>query len=212
MPPREPPVVFLSLPLTARLRIYEYLLVCEPQVIPQCRPATERPITPSILRTCKQVHNEASSVLYSKNTFLVAEPEKTLKWFQRIGRINIKRLNSIRIFVDPVYFTTNPLFNTRSESVFWYKLLEHLAREATGLRYTYIYWDTYAWPHCGAGKDLRFVRELAKIQGLQSMVVNGFYAIHWPGFLAEKMGVQVQEKERSQSLRNYQRGTENLIP
>lgn len=199
MPPPNSPVVFLSLPLEARLRIYKYLLICKSQVVTHCRPATEHPITPSILRTCKQIHNEASSVLYSKNTFLIADPERNLKWFKQIGRFNLKLLSNIRVFVDPVYSTTN----------FWYKLLDHLAREATGLLHTYIYWDTYSG---GAGKDLRFVRELAKIQGLRSMVVDGFYAIHWPRFLAEKIGIQVQENERSRSLRNYQRGTENLIP
>lgn len=199
MPHLETPLVFLSLPLEARLRIYKYLLVCKPQVITHCRPATEYPITPSILRTCKQIHNEASSILYMKNTFLIADPERNLKWLEQIGRRNLKLLSSIRIFVDPVYSTRN----------FWYKLLDHLAREVTALQYIYIYWDTYRG---GAGKDLRFVRELAKIQGLQSMVVEGFYAIHWPRFLAEKMGIQVQENERSPSLRNYQRGTENLIP
>ena len=66
------------------------------------------------------------------------------------------------------------------------------------------------------GMNLRFVRELAKIQGLQSMVVGGYYGVHWPRYLTEKMGVKVLEGEtiegRLQILRKFQQGTENLIP
>lgn len=60
------------------------------------------------------------------------------------------------------------------------------------------------------------MRELAKIRGLESMVVAGFYAVHWPRYLAEQMGVSVQEEDLTASwlqyLRKYQRGTENLVP
>ena len=212
MPSQESQITFLSLPAEVRLPIYEYLLVDKPQVIPHCRPATERPLTPSILRTCKQINREASQALYSKNTFLISEPDRDLKWFDSIGRINVKLLKDIRLFVHPVYSTQRTLFSTGSEGISWYKVLDHLAREATGLRHVYIYWDAEEWPHMGAGKDLRFVRELAKIQGLQSMIVNGFYGVHWPRYLTEKMGLQVQENERSPSLRGYQQGTQNLIP
>ena len=215
MPPEKSPFNFLSLPLKARLRTYEYILVGKPQVIPHCRPAAGRSIAPTILRTCKQIHSEASPVLYSKNTFLIAEPERDLKWFQKIGRANVKLLNNIRIFVSAVYYTNDTIFSNPSmSSRLWYKLLDQLAREATGLRHIYISWDAEeTCHHFGAGKDLRFVRELAKIQGLQSMVINGFYAIPWPRYLAEKMGVPVQQKGPIDDWeRRYQRGTENLIP
>ena len=71
--------------------------------------------------------------------------------------------------------------------------------------------------HAGAGRDTRFVRELAKIQGLKEMSIDGFYAKNWPEYLSKKMGVMVKESDDSkswylQSLRGYQRGTENLIP
>ena len=101
------------------------------------------------------------------------------------------------------------------ETAFWYKVLDLLAREATGLRHVEIYWD----PAFGAGepgKDLRFVRELAKIQGLQSMVVDGFYGMHWPRYLTKRMGVTVVEKTYGEpslrGLRRFQQGTEDLIP
>ena len=215
MPPQASQVGFLSLPPRARLRIYEYALVSELQFIPHCRPATETPVIPSILRTCKQIHSEASRILYSKNTFLVSEPKRILEWFTQIGRVNIKHLNRIRIFPHAVYYTEdNPFRETATESSLWYKLLDRLAREATGLRHVYVYWDAEdTWFHHGAGKDLHFVRELAKIQRLESMVIKGYYAVHWPRFLADKMGVPIQEEgHMGQFFRKYQRGTENLIP
>ena len=67
-----------------------------------------------------------------------------------------------------------------------------------------------------AGEDLRFVRELAKIQGLRSMVLDGHYGMHWPRYLSEKMGVEVVEKlhdvDGLWGLRRFQKGTEDLIP
>ncbi len=218
MPPQKSQLDFLSLPLKARLRIYEYVLVSEPQVIPHCKLAADPLITPSVLRTCKQIHSEASPILHSKNTFLVAEPERNLKWFKRMGRSNIKHLKRIRIFVHPVYYTEEiPYLCTAPESSFWYKVLDQLAQEAMGLRDLYIYWDAEeTWVHYGAGRDLRFVRELAKIQRLQSMGINVFYGIHWPRYLAEKTGVPIQEEDHTQPflqcLRKYQQGTENLVP
>lgn len=218
MPLQNPQDDFLSLPSKARRRIYEYLLVCKPQIMPDYRPAARQPITLSILRTCKQIHSEASQILYSENTFLVAEPERTLKWYIQIGQVNVKHLESIRIFVHAVYSTQETYsIHTTSMSSFWYKLLDRLARDATGLRHIYIYWDATSAEefcgHYGAGRDLRFVRELAKIQRLQTMVIDGYYAKHWPKYLAEKMAIPIQEGGDTQPLlRKYQRGTENLMP
>ena len=218
MPPQEPRFNFLALPPEIRLHFYECILTCKPQVMPDLRPPAERSIAPTILRTCKQIHREASPALYSQNKFLIANPERILRWLQKIGRVNIGLLKSIRLFPHAVYCTEDSLFGDASVSRAWYRLLDRLAREATGLRRVYIYWDSAdTFTHFGAGRDVRFVRELAGIQGLQSMVVDGYYAVHWPRYLAENMGVPVQERGQEEqwyleSLRRYQRGTENLIP
>lgn len=220
MSSHNPQNTFLSLPPKARFRIYEYIFVCkpaEPQIIPHCRPAAGPSIAPNLLRTCKQIRSEASSVLYSKNDFLIAEPEQDFEWLIQIGRDNIKLLNSVRIFPCAVYSTEDTFFSSAKESRVWYKLLDLLAREATGLRRVFIYWDAEpSMNHFGAGRDLRFVRELAKIQGLESMVVDGCYGVHWPRYLTEKMGVPVLEEHYNQSSlqhrRRFQRGTENLVP
>lgn len=217
MSPHNSRITFLSLPLKARFRIYEYIFICKPQIVPHCRPAAGPLIAPNLLRTCKQIRSEATSVLYSKNTFLIAEPEQNFEWLVQIGRDNINLLKSIRIFVHAVYSTKNTLFSSAIDSVSWYKVLDLLARKASGLRHVYIFWDAEpSMFHFGAGKDLRFVRELAKIQGLKSMVVGGDYGVHWPRYLTEMMGVPVLEEYDNQTLlqyrRDFQRGTENLIP
>ena len=213
--PQKSKVQFLALPLEVRLRIYHFALVRDPQIIPHCRPAANPPVTPSILRTCKQIHSEASPVLYSTNSFLICEPEQVLKWFNQIDRINIGLLKSIRICPHAVYSTAEvPSLFSPNTSLPWYKVLDRLAQEATGLRHVYVFWDAEeSMGHYGAGKDLRFVRKLAKIQGLQSMAIDGYYAMHWPRFLADKMGVLITEDSTQIFLlRKFQRGTENLIP
>ena len=217
MDPQKPKIGFFSLPPRVRFRIYECVLVCKQQVPASCRPLADPPLA-SILRTCKRVHSEAFPILYSNNTFLLSEPETILLWFEEIGRVNIKHLRSIRIFVDAPYYTKEiPHFVTKNDGLPWYELLDRLAREATGLRHLYIYWDLAEdCGHFGAGKDVRFVRELAKIRGLQSMEIDGFYAMRWPRYLSEKMGLSVHEgggdSYYMQRRRKYQRGTENLVP
>ena len=212
---QDPQVGFLSLPLEVRLRVYESFLIHESQIIPVLKPDGTMG-TPSVLQTCKQIYSEASLILYSGNTFLVADPGRILKWFNQIGPVNMTRLKRLRIFDDAVYCSEPKTWlGTPSESPLWYQLLDRLARKATGLRHLYIFWDSEpSCGHFGAGKDLRFVRGLAKIQGLEGMCINGYYAKQWPEYLAKKMGVRVQEADCDQcflhSLRQYQQGTENL--
>jgi hypothetical protein len=213
MPPQIPRVGLLSLPPEVRHRIYKYTLVYPERVIPYEQKKWTKIITPSILRTCRQIYREACPILYSENVFTLAGPGEILKWLSQIGRVNIKRLKCIWIFVDAVFELTT-LFGLPSDSPKWYNVLDRLARQATGLRYVHIYWDAEeSCGHFGAGKDVRFVRELAKIQGLHEMSIEGFYAKHWPEYLTKTMGVPVRDPQSQQDLRRrYQRGTENLIP
>jgi hypothetical protein len=57
---------FLTLPPELRLEIYTLLLLLPPY----SRYAAPSRVHGSILRTSRQIHDEASSLLYSKNTFL----------------------------------------------------------------------------------------------------------------------------------------------
>jgi len=170
---------------------------------------------PFILRTCKQIYNEAVPILYSGNTFMLSHPEHNLEWLDQIGPFNAKLLKHLRIFPHAVW-CSEPVdwMGCRTESPFWCKILDQIARTATGLKYVYVFWDSEpSCGHFGAGRDLRFVRELAKFRGLQTLVISGFYAIHWPSYLTREIGVQVQEEDPAcYGFRNFQRGTENLIP
>jgi hypothetical protein len=42
------------------------------------------------------------------------------------------------------------------------------------------------------GDNLLFVRALGKIQGLEELVIEGYYAKNWLSYLEERMGVRVQ--------------------
>ncbi|MDI1486143.1 MAG: hypothetical protein OHK93_004333 [Ramalina farinacea] len=218
-PHRTKELSFLSLPPDARHRIYELLLTSKPLVMPDCRPAAQTAVTPSILRTSRQIHPEASPILYRENTFLIAEPERILHWFHQMGPANLAQLRRIRVFVHAVYATKDvPFLDIKRDGPAWYELLDCLARRATGLRHVFMYWDAAEdCNHMGAGKDVRFVRELARIQGLERMEIAGFYAMGWPRYLAEKMGVAIQQEGDCtayslQRLRRFQRGTEGLLP
>ena len=215
MPLQDQRSTFLLLPLELRLDIYEYLFLCKKEIHPYCSdiPRAERSISPSILRTCKQIRQEASPILYSKNAFSIACPEVIFPWLRKMGRANIKLLNTIYMWVNPVMRKAK---NRAKETGLWYKILDLLAREATGLRHLEVHWNR-SFQGEDAGKDLRFVRKLAKIQGLKSMVVGGYYAMHWPQYLTKKMGVAVVEtiykdEARIRGSREFQEGTEDLIP
>ncbi|KAG4434178.1 hypothetical protein IFR05_010336 [Cadophora sp. M221] len=133
----------------------------------------------------------------------------------------------------------------------WVQLLCRLAEAASGLRYIKLGWGAefeFSWQfrlgarERGLGDDLDFVRALGKIQGLEKLVVSGYYAKHWPAYLEttvvrlraipghgleeselkeEDMDDEEQENEmfirqtnerELQSFMKYQQGTEDLIP
>ena len=220
MPLQKSQSTFLLLPLELRLQIYECIFLCKKQIKVHSyrKPRAERSIPPSILRTCKQIHQEASPILYSKNTFSISFPQAILKWLSEIGRANIKLLNTIHIEVIAMENSQDMAELSARKTISWYKMLDVLAREATGLRHIEINWLHSCGPG-DYGTDVRFARELAKIQGLQSMVVEGFYGVHWPRYLTKTMGVAVVEKPNDevsprwiQCLTRLQRDSEDLYP
>lgn len=228
MKPNEPRITFLSLPMEIRNHIYRSALCRRDQFC--ARPFESRklqklapiafncegvPVAISLLRTCKQIYLEAIPIFFGGNTFLCDLPEENLKWLDKIGSRNVKYLKRLRIFVSAVFSTTKTFFSDGS-GVHWYRLLERFSRDATGLRYIFVYWDadTFSSIHHGAGRDLRFVRTLATIKGLDELVIKGFFAKPWPKYLKGKVGKLVcdQEGQEDKSLRYYQRGIENLTP
>lgn len=145
-----------------------------------------------LLRTCRQIHEEANSILYSENTFQVRESEDMLRFIDAIGPSNFAYIKSVHIWVP---------YHSRLNA--WLQLLRILADSAKGLRSLVIGWGAdihlgRAYPERGSrgrglGDNLDFVRALSKIQGLEELIIEGFYAMRWPAFLEEKMNVAVQE-------------------
>jgi hypothetical protein len=125
-------------------------------------------------------------------------------------------------------------------------MLNILANEATGLRSILLGWGADCeFPEelelergaerRGLGDNLDFVRALGNIRGLEELVIQGYYAKHWPAYLEKTMGLQVRakralltvvkeeelerydwvEKSNEEQLRQfveYQRGTGDLMP
>jgi hypothetical protein len=182
----------------------------------------DRTKVPAILRTNKQICSEALPILYSENEFMVDRAQRFLAWLQQIGP-NIKLLKSLRIFPHAVYSESGSTWFGDSEDPdysgpVWCKLLNRLAAEATDLERVYVYLDAeVSMGHHGAGKDLNFVRALGRMKVSEKMEITGYFAVEWPRYLERKMGKPVwNEQSKSQDelrwLRQYQRGTQNLIP
>jgi len=237
---------FLKLPVEIRLRIYDYALVSRSDRAKNLSPVkwnkkkiifyeaedpTKRMVYPALLRSCKTIYNEASPILYSKNTFYVDNPKTTIMFLHQIGSVNTMRLRTLDIWVT--WGSPGP----------WIELFAMLSQRATGLRNVIITWGG-SWKSApeqirGLGDNLEFVRALSKIRGLEKLEMSGYYAKAWPAFLEESMGVRVIAKtghyfefgegpkdESSEEekvareynekevrlFRNYQQGTEDLIP
>jgi hypothetical protein len=234
----------LSLPVEIRLQIYNLLLVSRVDAVRKplvdtyqqkiiLYPMVHRfsfRIDPSILRTCKQVYHEANPILYSQNIFQMKFRDDMFRFIGRVGPVNLKLIRKLEIEV--YWASTNALSS-------WLDLLHVLAEEAGGLRYIKLTYDAIPPQKRGLGDNLDFVRAFGKIQGLETLVLEGFYAKNWPAYLEERMGVRVQtihqrpdehemrlrgdpeyhikfvleaDADHLPYLMEYQQGTENLIP
>jgi len=225
------PITLLTIPVEIRLLVYDYLLVSRDRwagfkvietSLSKRIPCEPRSLHPAILLTCKQIHNEASPILYSENEWYIGKPPPYLKIFDHIGPTHMKQIKTMRISVE----TDDPTI--RSET--WISFLNTLVREATGLRNLHLIryvtqnLDTEEEVHGHGPKErgnIEFVRALGTIQGLQTMVLEGYYGQRWPGYLEDKMGVFVQTRPgyrwngspqdwEVRRLALYQRGTDDM--
>lgn len=72
-------------------------------------------------------------------------------------------------------------------------------------------WHVYKYV---TGKDLDFIRALAKVKVKESVEIGGFYAKHWPRYLEEKMGADTErfEVRLRKSFEVYEEETKDLYP
>jgi hypothetical protein len=191
---------FLTLPAEIRLQIYEKLLISRfdrtqnPSwavgdtsqkliLLHMIRAPQYRTMEPGVLQACKQIHQEANSILYSKNIFYITEPAQMFRLVVQTGLGNFLLIKTLHIWV--------PCMAEPSE---WVQLLHILAENASGLRYIEIGFgtDLERMYERGLGDNPDFVRALGKIRGLDELVIKGYYAEHWPKYLEKRMGVRVR--------------------
>ncbi|CAM1505258.1 Fc.00g108950.m01.CDS01 [Cosmosporella sp. VM-42] len=186
--------IFFTIPTEIRLRIYELLLVSKPldEEVSLWEYRDQPRSNPGILRTCKQIYDEANAILYLRNKLVVTNPESMFYLMDQIGTRNLKLVRSLNILVP---------WTERVDQ--WTILFQTLAEDASGLRDIEIAWGmdcieslTELARGTSLGDDLDFVRALAQIKGLERLVIGGYYAKRWPAYLEEKMNVKVQEKLR----------------
>jgi len=91
-----PPCRLLSLPPELRKRIYDQTLI---------NPTSEELIltphatTPPLLRTCRQIRAEGTSIYFSKNLFLVANGESVvIPWLKVLSYDMRKHLTTVRLY------------------------------------------------------------------------------------------------------------------
>lgn len=212
----------LSLPVEIRLLIYELLLTnAEKTIVFDPMPDMKLgSIAPAVLQTCKQIHFEARPVLYSENKFSVNSPKHMLQVIEQIGPANLRYIEQWQFNV-PWY----------GELDLWVHLLDALVDEAGRIRTLGISWDAKfrmtalpgpATQAKGLGDSLLFVRTLAAIQGVEKLILQGYYAKHWPSYLQEASGAAVEvrpgrkelfEKESSTvRFERYQEVTADVVP
>jgi hypothetical protein len=110
---------FSDLPLEIRLEIYDYLFVCpsfslyrKPNSLDLCssnahdplfsvqKPVIHHATMPvALLLTSTQIHAEASTVLYSRNSFEFHDPKVLLAFLVKIGQKNTAIITSLHINV-----------------------------------------------------------------------------------------------------------------
>ncbi|KAK7424171.1 hypothetical protein QQZ08_008777 [Neonectria magnoliae] len=189
---------------------------------------------PHILQTCRRINDEANPILYSHNEFRITGPGETLRFMAQIGPRNVKLLRMLQISV-PCY-----VYGESGTWVALLDALAKDATGLRAVHVEWAAECDFSWEYArgseerGLGDNLDFVRALAQIRGLEKMAIRGCYAKTWPAYLEEKMGVPVrarcgnvgmlrcvnvdneESKEEDgpelQRLRNYQQGTEDLIP
>ncbi|KAJ8067210.1 hypothetical protein OCU04_004575 [Sclerotinia nivalis] len=100
---------FLSLPSELRNNIYEQLLAVG-EIVPY-GPFRPKGLTPTLLLTCKTIHDEASSVLYAQNVFDLTWTAES--FLHRIGRKNASSI--LHIYISFPYFDYLELHNITLE-------------------------------------------------------------------------------------------------
>ncbi|KAM7196745.1 hypothetical protein V8F20_006938 [Naviculisporaceae sp. PSN 640] len=200
--PKTSPTVFplLSLPIELRLEIYELVLIRSCRFpIPYPRRRTNRgendrnrrfrtQIGLNLLLSCRQVYQEASKILYSRNHFIAVTDICLESFLTSIGQ-NIQFLRRLQLDLHLEGREETCLLRARH----WMSLFQLLAREAKGLIELEVGFSEVAprlAPNYETGKDEKLALEigdaLSKMRNLKTLVIFGFYGMYWPAYFGTK--------------------------
>jgi len=113
------PLPFLRLPREVRDQIYTYVLQATTNVKLESRPIyllsleelSWKPSTPALCLVNRQIHREASEILYSQNTFCFQNPGELLRFEEQIGSVNrdwIQRIEISTVVITQSSFVPDP--------------------------------------------------------------------------------------------------------
>lgn len=190
----------LALPYELRLQIYENVLICKStsfRIRPKFRGgAGDSPhntkfrsqVSPALLRSCRQVNEEATRILYSKNCFLAASAGGLILFLCTIRR-NAKFLRWLKVRLGDSYSSMHSTWGDGFLSI---------ASHATGLTRLEIGYMESMHPdrdmrfllQHGLGRNTRTARVMGgwitEMRNLKTLMISGFYGKNWPAFLPRR--------------------------
>ncbi|KAF2686827.1 hypothetical protein K458DRAFT_485973 [Lentithecium fluviatile CBS 122367] len=182
-----------ALPAELRVAIYTAALTAPSDLLarPHTRLLSQDPhlTTGALLSTCKQVHFEAHSILYTQNTFCVGsdaeDAKEGVRWLHRIGKANAGLLRTVVVEMRETGLLAD---------VFPYvTFLAALRKSSTGLR------ELSIWTGRGSylpwASEWLVAGELARFYRLEKMVIGDGMAGRWSdrfGRLRDKYGVKIE--------------------
>lgn len=151
--------------------------------------------------------NDAPDDILQSVAINVSKPDALMTWLETN---NAGVISDLTVFVDATGAAPSPQQ--------WCLLFDKLQREATNIKNLSVYWDAEGPIHIGLGKSVVFIRGLAQLKVERSLEIGGFYAMHWPRYLEEKMALKPVDKDIVPGspwvgmLKKYQRGSESRNP
>lgn len=210
---------FSALPAEIRLEIYTYLFICptfnvyrKPNsrelyatdghdlVFSVQKPVIRYAMMPiALLLACKQLHAEASTVLYSRNTFGFNDPIVLLAFLVKIGQTNTAHITNLHINIPWnqerwIFWPTELLCelsevnNLRTIEI-TFESISRTERKINGFGLH----DEIVSSVIGRRLSLEFNLgwALSRLPTLKRIVVRGYCSEGWLEWLKEKIGCEV---------------------
>ncbi len=108
-----------------------------------------------------------------------------------------------------------PFWEPQLTAPAWYELLATMRDRLAGLREldVYLHAELTGYhqdvPRFGAGDDPQFARGLARLQGLNRLVLDGFFAREWPAFLERELRLDEKQQGDVGQGRNGNQGIDD---